>query len=211
MRPATSPRRAIALCSAPGGQPRLHSFVDAVADDPVGERILDRTQVELALTSTMLSNISEPQLIWRISDEVPLDQIVMSGRARPAVLAALHAEHAPQSIVRADPPGSALGHRLAGVAGLLDEVAVPELGVITVGIEQGVGAVSLDEFGVGDGFGQPAIIGLASELEYPARHRDGEPLGGELFHERVEPFPAGWPATGRRRPGAGPRSLAPPA
>jgi hypothetical protein len=58
-----------------------------------------------------------------------------------------------------------------------------------VGVEQCIGAVGLDEFSVGDGVGSPAVLGLAGELEYPARHRDGDPVGGELIHERVEPFP----------------------
>jgi hypothetical protein len=58
-----------------------------------------------------------------------------------------------------------------------------------VGVEQGVGPTRLKVFGVGDGFGQPAVVGLAGELEDPARHRDGDPVGGELFHERVKPFP----------------------
>lgn len=47
----------------------------------------------------------------------------------------------------------------------------------------------LDVFALGDGVGPPAIVGLAGDLEYPARHRHGDPLGGELFHERVVPFP----------------------
>jgi hypothetical protein len=42
---------------------------------------------------------------------------------------------------------------------------------------------SLDDLGVGDGIGSPAVVGLAGELEYPARHRDGDPVGGELVHE----------------------------
>jgi hypothetical protein len=58
-----------------------------------------------------------------------------------------------------------------------------------VGVEQRVSAVGLDDLGVGDGVNAPAVVGLAGELEYPARHRDGDPVGGELNYERVEPFP----------------------
>jgi hypothetical protein len=58
-----------------------------------------------------------------------------------------------------------------------------------MGVEQGVGPVSLLGLGVGDRTGKPAVIGLAGELEDPTRHRDGDPVGGELLHERVEPFP----------------------
>ena len=129
---------------SPGGQPRLHSGVDAVADNAVGERILDRAEVELALTRVMFSDIAEPQLIWCIRSKVPLNQIIVDRRPHFSVLAALLAEHAPPPIVGADPPGSALGHRLTGVTGLLDQVAVTELRIVAVGVEQGIGAVGLD-------------------------------------------------------------------
>src|SRR5699024_1840209 len=36
--------------------------------------------------------------------------------------------------------------------------------------------------------GQPSVVGLAGELQHPARQRDGDAVGGELTHERVEPF-----------------------
>jgi hypothetical protein len=83
----------------------------------------------------MLGDIAEPQLIRRISGEVPLHEIIMNPRTYLAVLAALLAKHAPQPILRADPPGGALGHRLPGIAGLLDQVAVAELGILAVGVE----------------------------------------------------------------------------
>lgn len=86
-------------------------------------------------------------------------------------------------------PTSALRHRLAGIGCLFDKVAVAELRVILVSIEQGIGAIRLDDLSVGDGIGPPAVVRLAGELEYPARHRDGDPIGGELTYERVEPFP----------------------
>ena len=56
-------------------------------------------------------------------------------------------------------------------------------------VEQGVRPVCLGAFSVGDGVGQPAVVGLAGELQDPARHRHGNSVGGELFYERVEPFP----------------------
>ena len=58
-----------------------------------------------------------------------------------------------------------------------------------MGVEQGVGPIGGLEFGVGHRMGAPAVIGLAGELQDPARHRHGDPVGGELTHERVEPFP----------------------
>jgi hypothetical protein len=57
-----------------------------------------------------------------------------------------------------------------------------------MGIEQGVGPIRPGDLSVGDRIGQPAVAGLAGELEYPARHRHGHPVGGELRHERVNAF-----------------------
>jgi hypothetical protein len=54
-------------------------------------------------------------------------------------------------------------------------------------IAEGSGTTVIDGvFSVGDRVGQPAVVGLAGELEYPARLRHGNPVGGELLHERVE-------------------------
>ena len=66
----------------------------------------------------------------------------------------------------------------AGVAGLVGEEPVAELRVVAVGVEQRVGPVGRLELGVGDRAGQPAVVGLAGELEHPARHRDGDPVAG---------------------------------
>lgn len=123
------------------------------SDDTVGEDVLDRTQVQLALTGAMLGDIADSQLIWRTCAEVALDDIVHRW-PNLAVLAALLSEHAPPLVLGADPPCGAFDHRLAGVAGLFDQVAVAELGVLVVGVEQRVGPVGLEEFGVGDGIGR---------------------------------------------------------
>ena len=36
---------------------------------------------------------------------------------------------------------------------------------------------------------QPPVIRGTSKLQYPTRHRDGNPITGELAYERVIPFP----------------------
>ena len=58
-----------------------------------------------------------------------------------------------------------------------------------MGVEDGVGQVGLVEFAGADRGGEPAVVGLAGELEDPARHRDGDPVDGELTDERVHHFP----------------------
>lgn len=36
-------------------------------------------------------------------------------------------------------------------------------------------------FGRGEPINQPTVVRLARELEWPARHRNGIPVGGELL------------------------------
>jgi hypothetical protein len=73
--------------------------------------------------------------------------------------------------------------------GLIDQEPVAELRVVAVGVEQCVGPVGPGQFTGGDRGGQPPVVGLAGDLEDPARHRDGDPVGGELTDERVDHFP----------------------
>ncbi|HKR52194.1 MAG TPA: hypothetical protein VJT72_21970 [Pseudonocardiaceae bacterium] len=98
----------------------------------------------------MFGDIGQPQPIWRLGGEITADQVIVDWWADLAVLAALAlAENTPPTVVRADPPGGALGHRLTGVTRLLNEAAVAKLRVVVVGVKQCVGPVGLEEFGVG--------------------------------------------------------------
>lgn len=180
-------------------EPGLHPRIYGVADDPVGEDVLERTDVELAFIGPVFGDVTDPQFVRRVGLELVPDpallvrhraEVVVDRRAGLlTVLAALLPERAPPAVVRADPPGSPLGHDLAGVAGLVEEEPVTELGVITMGVEQRVGPVGLFELGVGDRVGEPTIVGLASDLEHPALHRDGDSVSGEVTDERVAHFP----------------------
>jgi hypothetical protein len=73
-----------------------------------------------------------------------------------AVASALLPEHTPPDQVGADLPRGALGHRLAGVAGLIDQEPVAELRVLAVGVEQRVRPVGRSQVGVGDRVREPA-------------------------------------------------------
>lgn len=74
----------------------FHSRVDGVADDPVRVHVLDRAQVELALTGVMLGDICEPQSIPLIGGEVAGDEVVVDRRPGTDVFgAAFLAERAP--------------------------------------------------------------------------------------------------------------------
>jgi hypothetical protein len=173
------------------GQAGFHPRVDGVPDDPVGPSVLDRAQVQLALAGVVFGDVGQPQPVRAGGGELAAYQVVVHRRADPATLAAPSAftERAPPAVTGADPPRGPVGHRLPGRPGLIDQEPVPELRFIAVGVEQRVGAVCLRVLGLGDRSGQPPVVGLTSDLQYPARHHHGHPVGGQLAHERVEPFP----------------------
>jgi hypothetical protein len=117
-------------------------------------------------------------------------EVVVDRRSRfLAVLPSFLPERAPPGVVTADPPRGPASHRLTGLTSLVGEETMPELWVILVGVKERVRAMGLHDLTLGDGVDQPPVVGLAGELQYPARHRDRDSVCGELFHERVEPFP----------------------
>ena len=61
------------------GQARLHPGVDRVADDLVREHVLDRTQIQFSLTSSVFGDIGQPQLVWSIIGELAFDEVIMHG------------------------------------------------------------------------------------------------------------------------------------
>ena len=83
----------------------------------------------------------------------------------------------------------AVARDLPALAGLVGQELVAELRVVTVGVEQRVGQVRLLELPGGHRTRPSPVVGLSCEREDPTRHRDGDTVGGELTHERVEPFP----------------------
>lgn len=106
-----------------------------------------------------------------------------------AVPAALLPEYTPPGVVPTDPPCCPICHHLTDVTDLVSEETMPKLWVIMVGIKQRVRTLSLHDLTLGDWGGQPPIVGLASKLQNPTRHRHGNPRNGELLRDRVEPFP----------------------
>jgi len=108
-------------------------------------------------------------------------------RVRPTL-----AEHAPPAVGRTDLPRGPISHRLPRLAGFVGQEPVAELEVLTVGVEERVRPVRFGSVGTGDRPREPPVVGLASEVEHPARHRDRHPHkgagGGQITDERVH-FP----------------------
>src|SRR5690606_29847312 len=54
---------------------------------------------------------------------------------------------------------------------------------------QGVREIRLLQLTVTHGVGEPSVVRLASKLEDPARHRDGDTVSSKFTDERVAHFP----------------------
>ena len=88
------------------------------------------------------------------------------------------------------------------------EVAVAELRVVTVSIEQRVRAMRVDPLGLGDRFGASSVVLLATQLQYRHVSATEVPSVASCVTSGKILFPAGWPDSGTRPHSAGPRSLA---
>lgn len=68
------------------GEAGLHPTVDGVAHDPVGVHVLERAQVQLALTSPVLGDVTDPQLVRVLCGElVPGPALLISDGAQVVV------------------------------------------------------------------------------------------------------------------------------
>lgn len=88
----------------------------------------------------------------------------------------------------ADPPRGARVHRVAGFSSLIGEIPVPDLRILPMSMDQGVEPVGLFPKLIRQRVGQPPVVGLASNLQHPARHRDGNAVLSEIAYERVFHF-----------------------
>jgi len=59
---------------------------------------------------------------------------------------------------------SLFDHWFADIARFVEEESVAELGVVAVGVGQGVGPVGRGQFGVGDRVREPAVVGWRAIL-----------------------------------------------
>lgn len=75
---------------------------------------------------------------------------------------------------------------MPGGSGRVGEEPIAELRVIAVRVEQGVGQMRVGALDIGDRALQPAVVRLASDVEPPARHRDGDAVDRQLADERVD-------------------------
>ncbi|WP_218001245.1 hypothetical protein [Nocardia thailandica] len=73
--------------------------------------------------------------------------------------------------------------------GLVGQEPIPEFRVVAMRVEQGVRSIRFVQVSGRDGLIEPPIVGLSGQPQHPARHRDGDPVFGQLADERVDRFP----------------------
>lgn len=136
----------------------------------------------------MFRDVAQPHLVRSRRREVTLHVVVVDGRT--GTFRALRAlgERAEDLLFRAQPPDSTFTRRKAGAFQLVGDEPVAEDRVVVVGVDRGVRQVGVLEVASSDGTSQPAVVVLGGEFEDPTRHRDGEPVGGQLADERVLHF-----------------------
>lgn len=111
--------------------------------------------------------------------------------ARPAPLAAFDRVHREQALGRAQAPDPPLGDLVAAIAQLVGDQAIPELRVITMSVDRGVGRIGVDQVPLAHGSSHPGVVRLPGEPQHPAGHRDRHPHRGagrgQLTDQRVDP------------------------
>jgi Helix-turn-helix domain len=146
-------------------------------------------QVELPLVGGVLGDVHHPQAVRSSGVELAAEVVMSRGPGLGLAAGAGPTEHRPPAVVPTDPPHRPVAHLVAGLADLIRQEPIAELGIVAMRVEHSVRYVRLVELGVADRAGEPPVVGLTSDLEDPARHRDGDPVAGQLTDERVRHFP----------------------
>ncbi len=172
------------------GELRGHPVADRVADDAVGEDILDRAAVKLAFgRRAVLGDVGEPDPVRGIGPEDALHVVVEHGWAGLLALPtspALRGREDPG--LRAQLPRRPPAHPPPRPTGFVGKVSIPERRVVVMRVMQRVDPIRAEHVRVPDRDVAPPVVGLSCELEDPTRHRHGNPRFGELSNERVRHF-----------------------
>ena len=102
----TSRHNGVAKCSH--CERGLHSVIERIANNAVGIQILHRTAVDLALTRSVLSDVSQPDLIGPRGGEVTLQQVVVHWGSGALGVGLLLGKSTEELLVAAEAPNPAL-------------------------------------------------------------------------------------------------------
>lgn len=109
-------------------------------------------------------------------------------------------EHAPPLVARGDLPSRPVRHHLTSGACFVSQEPVAELGIIAVSVEQSIRPVCLDQLRLRRRIGEPPVVVLTVQAQYPTRPGDGDPVCGQLANERESSLWADLPSKERRCP-----------
>ena len=167
-----------------------HPLVEGVADDPVAEDVLNRAAVELSFCGGVLGDVGQPEPVRGGGGELALDEVVVHGRSGrlTATPSALLGRGGPDPLLGAQPPDPPFADDQAVALELVGQEPVAELRIIGVGVEQHVDDVRVVPVPVGDGLGEPGVVGLRAEANNPAGQPHGDALGGQVTDQRVGHF-----------------------
>lgn len=106
------------------GEQGPHTIADPAAHDPAREGILDRAEVELAVTGRVLGDIGQPQLVEVWCGE-RTDPVVVRRWPSLTMQSAFLRMQGPEPVRRLQPPHSALGYLMAGRVKVVGDEPVP--------------------------------------------------------------------------------------
>jgi len=136
-----------------------HAFAGGVADDPVGEHVLDRAAVELPLDRRVFGDVGEPHPVGCRRGEHSLHQVVVHRRAGrlPAATPPLLRGRRPDALVAAEPPHPALTDVVASGLEFVGDEPVAELRVVGVRVDDRVRHVRVGPVPIADRLGAPGV------------------------------------------------------
>ena len=136
----------------------------------------------------MLGDVGQPDLVGPLRREVTPHVVIVNGRSGTFGAFRALRKRAEDLLLGTDPPHSSFTRSVAGVGEHVGDEAVAKDRVIEVRVDRSVGEVGVLEVAWRHGTAQPAVVVLGGELQDPTRHRDGEPVSGQLADERVFHF-----------------------
>lgn len=168
------------------GQLGRHPEVDGVADDPVRRAVLDRAEVDHAFHRPVLRDVDQPLHVDRVRGEVPVDAVVVNRPAgllpRPAALEDARGDALQGTQALDAVPPDLEPHRVDQLIG--DEPGA-ELRVVRMHVHCGVDQVRVVPVPLANRVPAPGVVRRRGEAEHPARHRDRDPLAGEIADQGI--------------------------
>ena len=160
------------------GKPGLHPRVNGGPDDLVGVAVLDRAQIELALTRGVLRNIGEPDPVraGRCPDKVVShpallldgrEQVVMDSRPRLAGLAPATVMRDEDARGRAQSPHPVLRGHDAPISELVGDEPVAQRRVVLVDLVDHVDDMRVVPVPLGHGVFKPLVVLPGSRTPRP--------------------------------------------